>query len=582
MDYICKNNTIMSIRKIFITAIAAGAIVEAAGQTGAGSYHPSWFRTPRMAPITEVRTSKTIDVTALGAKPDDGKDDHRAIERAIEQMMQAKNGVKLYFPKGRYDITPPSGKESHCFTVAGCSDFLIMADGAQIVIHDPAKGFLRMQDCRRGIIKGFGVDYSPLPYTQGVITMVDQKENIFEVKIDEGYPSPLDGNFAEAPTRWASVLTDNGGVITLKRGGPNLVPAQSISEGSDKGVFRIKTSAAAANGIARGDLYALIARYNGRPAFSTLRCRQVTLMENTCYAGPAGGFAIGGSSEIGIIRCNVLRKPGRYISQNADCVHVTPGAIGPWIEGCVFEGQMDDAINLKTEMVNIIEARGPDRFLVTGAVEEGDSLSLFNPREGVLIGRCVVTSAVKEKAGAEIRVSQKFEGIRAGAKDRQADMFFNDNRSNESFVIRGNSFRLSRRYGMLIQATHGTIDGNTFQSTSTGAITLQNSASWPEGFVPRNVHIAGNTIIDCGFDTSYGRETPPAPIIVRTTTVNSGVKASWRGVTGIVIENNVIDSNSAYCISLSGTSGIVIRNNEMIRKGPQSIFRENSDNVIIE
>ena len=556
--------------------------LSSAGGEQKGFYAPSWFRTPRPEPLTEVHTAKRMDVTDFGAKPNDGEDDYQAIERAVTYLVNAKGDAQLHFPRGKYDITPPADRESHCFTLTGCSNFAIVADGAEIVIHNPAKGFLRLQDCRQGVIQGFSIDYAPLPYTQGVITQVNSRDNTFEVKIEDGFPSPLASNFREAPTKWASVLTESGGVTTLKRGSLNLIPAQRITGEEDRGIFSIKTSPAAVKEVAEGNLYALIARYNGRPAFSIQRCERITFMDNTCYAGPAGGFAIGNSPEINMLRCNVLRKPGRYISQNADCVHVTPSTIGPWIEGCIFEGQMDDAINLKTEMLNILEVREPERFLVSGNVAKGDSLSLFNPREGRLIGRCKVLLAVKEKANTEITISRKFEGIKAGGKDKEADMFFNDNRSNESFVIRGNTFHFSRRYGILIQATHGTIEGNTFRSASTGAIILQNSAGWPEGFVPRNVHISGNTIVDCGFDASSSRETPPAPVIIRTNTARPEVKALWRGVTGIVLENNNIESNSACCIALSGVSGIVIRENKMTPQTPQSIFQENSDNVTIQ
>lgn len=99
----------------------------------------------------------------------------------------------------------------------------------------------------------------------------------------------------------------------------------------------------------------------------------------------------------------------------------------------------------------------------------------------------------------KIKIDARFENLQIG-RDKTKDMFFNDSKSNDNFVIKNNVFRNSRRYGMLIQAKNGIIEGNILENLSTGAITLQNSASWPEGFVPRNIVIENNKIRNAGFD----------------------------------------------------------------------------------
>lgn len=547
---------------------------------GQQTYSPAWFRTPRAVPQPDIKVRKVIDVTKFGAKPDDGKNDFNAIRKAFDLLNAGEGYARVYFPPGTYNITPPDDRASHCFSVNGCREFVIDGSGAELLIENPAVAFMRFEDCRNAVVKGFEIDYPALPYTQGVIRSVDPQANLFEFEVEEGYPSPLAPNFANAPGGWG-VVFDDVPELTLKKGGLNLIPTKNIKAQSES-VFRASTTKGAAKAIAPGEKFALIARYNGRSSFQNVRCGQFCFIGIRLYAGPAGGFGMRDCDGVNLLECSVLRKPGRYLSQNADCVHVVPGKIGPWIEGCVFEGQMDDAINLKTEMLTISEIVSPSEYIVMGKVEKGDSLTLFNPREGSLLGKCRVESVKPVKNKSLIKVSADFTNVFVTA-GKESDMFFNDNRSNESFVIRNNTFRNFRRYGMLIQATHGTIEGNTLQGLSTGAITMQNSAGWPEGFVPRNVAILDNRISNCGFDWAYFRDGEnAAPVVLRTNTVQENGNAKWRGLSNIILRGNTIESNSNYSVYISGAHDVIIEGNQMTQTGPVGVGIFNSDHIVID
>lgn len=560
-----------------LAAVLLSAIPTAQGQQ---TYSPTWFRTPRPVPQPDIKVRTVIDVTELGAKPDDGKNDFNAIRKAFQLLNAAGGYARIYFPPGTYHISPPEGDASHCFRISGCREFVIDGTGAELLIENPAIGFMRFEDCQEAVVKGFEIDYPELPYTQGVIRNVDPETTRFEFEIESGYPSPLAPNFVNAPGGWGVVFDDTP-ELTLKKGGLNLIPTKNI-KAQGGSTFRASTTKGAAKTIAPGDKFAFTARYNGRSSFQNVRCEQFCFIGVRLYAGPAGGFGMRDCSGVNVLECSVLRKPGRYLSQNADCVHVVPGKIGPWIEGCVFEGQMDDAINLKTEMLTISQIISPSEYIVRGKVEKGDSLTLFNPRAGSLLGKCRVESVTPAKKNSLIKVSTDFPDVSV-TSGKESDMFFNDNRSNESFIIRNNTFRNSRRYGMLIQATHGTIEANTLQGLSTGAITMQNSAGWPEGFVPRNVAILDNKISNCGFDWAYSRDGEnAAPVVLRTNTIQENGIAKWRGLSNITLKGNTIQSNSNYSVYISGAHDIIIEKNRMTQTGPVSVGIFNSDNVIVD
>ena len=166
------------------------------------------------------------------------------------------------------------------------------------------------------------------------------------------------------------------------------------------------------------------------------------------------------------------------------------------------------------------------------------------------------------------------------------DMFFNDYCSNESFVIRNNIFRYSRRYGMLIQATHGRIENNEFTGLSSSGIVLQNSASWPEGFVPYSVLVSGNLISGCGFDDTYLRE-GLSPIAIRTmtyleTTSAGYVPPVWKGVRNIEVSSNTVRTESASGIAVWDADEITFRDNRIECTGEPSIRTERCTNVVME
>ena len=545
-------------------------------------YKPAHFESPRSMPIQSVPVSKTINVVDYGACPDDNKNDWPAICRALAECERSGGGVRILFPKGIYQIKVGERKSklTHAFSLSNVSDFIIEGDGAILILENPDVALMTLKNCQAGVIKGLTIDYKTLPFTQGAVVDVDINGKTFTFRSDGKGGRPTDDNFAKSKTKWG-VLFDRESNRLLKDKAPNLVPIREVSNLGDKNLFRIVTTQNVIEQIAVDDPFAMIARYNGCSTYSVNQCRQITFLNNIHYAGPAGSFGLRESTGISIVNCKIQQKEDRLISQNADCVHVTPSYEGPWIEGCLFEGQMDDAINIKTELVYILKAISDNQFLVSAKLRVNDELSLFNPREGRLIGTCRVLEAVPMDDATKIKIDARFENLQIG-RDKTKDMFFNDSKSNDNFVIKNNVFRNSRRYGMLIQAKNGIIEGNILENLSTGAITLQNSASWPEGFVPRNIVIENNKIRNAGFDRSYWAEGKDiAPILIRTTTVNKK-QAEWKGIRNIRIKDNEIISNSDHTIFLSGAQDIVIEKNRNDAQSDAPYYQENCDNVIIK
>lgn len=531
-------------------SLLAGLLCASAVAYGAQSPEAS-----RPQPLRSMECRKTLDASAFGAIPDDGKDDWRALTRAFEALAEAADGepVQLKIAPGRYEITPCNAEATHCFSLEGLRWFEIDGQGAEFLVKDPTKALISLSKCQFGIIRGIRLDYAELPFTQGRIHNIRVEEKTYDFIPDEGFPAPDGANFLQSKTRWGSLFREDGSM--LKDAAPNLVQVFSVRR-LDNGAFRIETGNNVIRQLRENDRLAIIARYNGRSSYRMVDSWQISLIDLVNCAGPAGGFS-SAKSMINVLGCSVEKRPGRLISQNADCIHVTPAEFGPWIEGCLFEGQQDDAINIKTELIHIEDHPAPERFVVSGTLQTGDSLRLFAPVEGDMLGWFKVTS-VRRLGGprSEITVTPGYEGALTCGKGKECHMFFNDNRANRGFVIRNNHFRNSRRYAMLIQAVDGEIAGNRMEHTSTAAIVLQNSASWPEGFVPRNVVIRDNVIDHCGFDASFRALGDLAAPVMMATNVcgsrNGAEPARWKGVERIVFERNTVHAPISAAVFLSG------------------------------
>lgn len=547
-----------------------------------------WFRVPRNPPVLDVGTAETVDVCDFGAIPDDGENDWEAIRQAFDYVQQKGGNVRLTFTPGSYRLAPTTvSNRTHCFSLTGVQNFVIDFRHAELVIEDPTIGLLNLKNCLNGVVRHAVVDYDPLPFTQGRIESPNGGEGYLIYRIDEGFPELDADHLVQAPTCWATVK-DPVNPPMLKNGAKNLIPFRDVGgkrwEKLSDGTYRVYV-VPNYYALQIGDPMVVIGRYNGRPSFTITDCERVTFDGNTLYAGPAGGYGIKQSPETNIVNARILCKEGRLLSQNADCVHANASRIGPWIESCIFEGQCDDAINLKTQMLKILQAVSANTFLLSDEPRLADVLCLFNPRDGELLGEARVLSAVSVSGGMLVKLDKNFSGLRIG-DTADCDMFFNDYCSNESFVIRNNIFRHSRRYGMLIQATHGRIENNEFNGLSSSGIVLQNSASWPEGFVPYNVLISGNLINGCGFDNTYLQE-DLSPIAIRTMTylemTSAGyVPPEWKGVRNIEVSNNTVRTESASGISVWDADGITFQNNRIESTGETPIRTERCTNVVME
>lgn len=556
-------------KKVLITIAICTMYLNSIAQTF--EPQPEFFRTKREMPLVSLSTTQEVYVSSYGAVINDGVDDLTAIQNAIDAaiaLSSQANPVRLVFEQGTYDMMPASG--THSLTVADAQYMVIDGQGAKIRIHNPQIGFTYMLRCTNVIVKDLYIDYAVLPFTQGVVTAKDETNNTFDLLIDEGFPLLSEAYFTSAPQKWGMVIDSTSKLI--KTGARNLFPYRGWTHISGN-TFRIQQPSNYLPQIDVGDYFVQIARNNGKTIFRTSAGKNVTYLNITSYASPAGSYNGNDNYEFNIINCKIIPKPGRLISANADCIHITGSYFGPWIEGCLFEGHCDDVMNLKHASRTILSVEGPKVLTVKHEVDLTDVLNIYNPRDGVLLGTFSVTNAVRVEDNV-FRITLSGEhNVTVTGGHQTADKCYLTTRSCESFIIRNNTFKNARRYGLLLQASYGQVKGCSFENLSTGGIHLENGVDWGEGFSSNNIEITKNTFIGCGYDQTYLNDPHAAAIVSRQAKLRTpcsetdkwcGVETSeWQGIENITIKGNYIEYNKTG-LHLQNINGLIITDNEIV------------------
>lgn len=523
---------------------------------------PDFFRKTRQLPLIKLNTTQTINVSAYGAVINDGIDDISGITNALnaaKAIASVNNPVKVLFEKGVYDLRPLSG--SHSINITSMNYVEVEGNQAEIMIHNPQVGFLSLLRCNNVIVENLFVDYAKLPFTQGRVIAKNLSNSTFDLKIDSGFPLLSETYFTTAEEKWG-VLKEQSG--QLKAGVENLFPYRGWTQISPD-TFRVtQPNSNYINQIAIGDYFVQIARTNGSTIFKSESGKNVTYLNNTSYASPAGTYNTFSHDEWNIINCKIIPKPGRVQSANADCIHISGGNIGPWVEGCVFDASTDDAVNMKYTNRDILSVQNTTMVTIKYFASVGDTICFYNPREGKLLGRVRINS-VTNMGNNEFRISLSEPVQLTNISSHQSgDKAYIDTKAAESFVFKNNIIRNGRRYGILIQNCYGLIENNVFENLSSSGIKIYNAVDWSEGFTGHNIQINNNRFINCGFDTSFINDPFGASISTILNKLKSpcfdgmtwcGVEQTdWKGLKDISISGNYFLFNKA-ALNLNNIDG---------------------------
>jgi len=506
---------------------------------------------------------------------------------AIPTILSQTNGpVEISLPKGCYWLDTDEDV-TQLVSITDRSNFVINGNGSEIVVRNPRVGLFNLTQCSNSIIKGFSIDYDPLPFTQGKLTAVRPTGPSVDVELAKGFPLLDTPHFEKARDRFSGTRDPNEPQRTKPGQHHTISMRQVIPLGGRR--FRIFCHGEhELENAEPGDAFWAIARENGRNVVSMNQCTDVSVMDVVVHASPTVVFGGRFNDRVNILGCQVLIKPGRYISVNADVVHFHRDHIGPWIEGCRFEGCIDDVVNIYGWALNIRSILDSERIRIQGFLGpqavlprlKGSPVSIVDAESGSTRyrGRIVdVTHGNILTLDTPLgdRPYRLFDPSTKPADTKKpnsleqwkADVVCVEDWMGGNSVIRNNIIRHGHRFGVILPSRFGLVENNLFEDVSASAVIVLNRMNewpaWIKYHARGDMVIRGNTIRNCNASLTYANQNTEGDIHVGFHNRHFA-DADSHELSNILIENNTIRNWRQTGIHVASTSGVVIRDNKLV------------------
>jgi len=524
-----------------------------------------------------------IKVSDFGAVANDGKDDAPAILKAIEACKDKKN-TRLVFEFGAYDIYGSQKNEKGNFKpsldIKDVSNMTIEGNGAELIGHDYSTMF-HFTNCHNITINNLSVDWNPLPYTQGKVVNITNDFMDIEVVAPfiakAGLRTEAFLGYDMEKRRMARRFTDH-----YQKG------FEKTSEIIKPGVMRLF--------IGRQDRFAgampsvgtyVIARHQvyGYQSFMFIKCSKVQIENVNIYSNPGMGVTGEDSRDFLIRHLKIMLRPGsgRWMSTTADATNFESCRGTIVMENCLFEGQGDDATNVRSgEYLLVSELLDDNHLVIKTGYPHGDGVPV--PPE---IGDKLEISGADKLLLPYATLT--VQSVKINEKDKTLTVEFSENlpeRTQKGDVV-GNAsscpvLRIrnctairNRARGFIIKTRDVIIEDCTMQDITATAVGLEADINaWWESIGSRDVIIRNNRFIDCEFESEYLRGVIESHTMSQT--APAGVHQRVR------IENNIFLGADGHIIKLGSADGVNIINNIMDAPKEEAILLYNSQNVLIK
>jgi hypothetical protein len=515
-----------------------------------------------------VSAPRVFSVGDYGAVADGRTDCRQAVNAAIQAAIASGQPAEVRFGPGDYRMTG-TGRGTYCMPIGQARNLTIRGAGprTRLMVSSPDAGVFLIMAGRNVRLQDLSMDYDPAPFTQGVVKAISVEEGWFDLEIEPGYTTPDAPNFVNADEpygKWGMIL--DPATRRIRTGTPDhyMTPRWEARGGR---VWRFFTPQEhyrlGLRAMKVGDRYVHLAR-GYASAILAQGCDGIAIENVTVHASP--GLAVGLVGNRGTIRVRNLqvrfpKGSNRLLTTNADGVHCQQNRSGPIIEDCYFEGMADDAINIYAPPNTLLEKRGDKEWLVSPncAILPGDRLAVLDPQRGIVRGTVQALTVVPEGRSLKIGLDRSIAGAVAGPDHRSADTLYNLSACGAGFRILRNHMNGNRRYGCLIRAGDGLIEGNVFADTTGAGVTLLNEPDWPEGPMPWNVTVRKNQFVRGGTCLGYADGSHGA-LHIRAAKLGFGL-GETPGVRDIVIEQNEFVDCLGPAINAGGVDGLRISNN---------------------
>ena len=483
---------------------------------------------------------KTFHVRDYGILP--GEKDRMNMLRlrgVLEECRKNEEPVEILFEEGTYHFYPDFAFErtlcisNHdedtikriAFDLTNCTHLTISGKNSDFIFHTELLAFY-FEHGEDITLEGFSIDYERPAYSEGTIVSVNGPS--MQLRIDkERFPYYVahqrifftGENFCEEIPFWMEVDPE--------KGEPSEGPYETgfdIRPDSNYGIWKeLEEGLVEVTLEGTGDLksfegytpgHVIVLRHHPRsyPAAYVTASKDVTFRDVKIYHCAGMGVIAQFTENITLERVAITGKPGNghWFSLAADATHFVYCRGLIHIKDCLFERQLDDAVNIHGIFARVKKILSENELLVklvhhqqkgvpVGTV--GDTFSFVNYESLFSMG--------ESRAEEIVRLNKDFTYVKF--KDRlPRDIKEKDSIENMSYVpdvlIEGCRVRNNRARGFLLGcAGKMIVRDNDFHTSGAAILVAGDAADWFESGSTRHIEIRENRFNDCDHVKCWGQ-----------------------------------------------------------------------------
>ena len=459
-----------------------------------------------------------MNASEFGMVPGVRKDQGPALRAAVSALRRQGGGV-LNIPRGIYHFYPEGALNmsfhisNHdqplihpvCVPLADLRNVRVEGNGSLFLFHGKVVPLLVM-DSENVSINRLSVDYERSWCTEARVVKTDDR--FTEVEIDKkAYPYEIRNNrFVFQGKGWEEGM---GSCMAFEKGTGHIIANTSDigwnGHVEPLGGSRLRLSwNLRQKGIKPGDTLVLRNYNRPHPGCVVYRARKTSLNDVSLHQSSGMALLVQRSEDFHMKGGGVMvrKGTGRVHTAGADATHFSNTRGGIVVEKALFEGMMDDAINVHSTCLGVMEVVDSHTLKCKYMHRQAVGFEVFLPGEKIRFingptlepgGTATVKTAVKKNsAEMVITVEEPLpSSVRAGDAVENADFY-------PSVVFRNNIVRNNRARGSLFTTPERVlVEGNLFDHSSGSAILLAGDAQgWYESGACHEVVIRKNTFIN--------------------------------------------------------------------------------------
>ena len=351
-------------------------------------------------------TSLAADLHAVdfGIRADGKTDDGPAILKMVKAARTQKGGpVRLIFPAKRV-VYAATGEDRYLFQLRKTRNITLDGGGSTFLLH-PHIRMVDLEYSQSSVLRNFNVDYTPHPFIETVIQVVDPKRQYVDVRpLDPAEAKDLGGPTKQDGEQWFGgfVWCENGEHPKAARH-YNVKGAELLSDGQARifhsdGAFSSKIADNVKPGVTRLSVPrpGVAHRYGPGPLFKIHDTVDARLENITVWGAPWFTFSVyRNSGELHFVDVDVVPKPGanRMMAGCRDAFHVTGNRAKLVFDSCDTSGIGDDDYNFCVLSSSIRKVISPTKIVIRqkfpiqyNPMRVGETLMVMNDHSSVIGG----------------------------------------------------------------------------------------------------------------------------------------------------------------------------------------------------